>query len=190
MQTLTNKKLILLFLLTLQASEIILSQQRTLIGVNLTSNFDSYTTIKPEIGLVFERQVTNHSGIEMGFNYRTYQREFVLIINNESFYPFIGEKYLSIPISYKFYSKIVNAGFGLTLDYNLGWKQISGTFDLTSYRPDYDYYAGLIAKLSKQIHLGNDFLLEPEIKANVLVIPFERSYIGFGIVAKFDLHKD
>jgi hypothetical protein len=190
MQTLTNKKLILFFLLTLQASGIILSQQRTLIGVNLTSNYDTYTTIKPEIGLVFERQVTVHSGMEIGFNYRTYQREFLLLINNQTYYPLIAEKYFSIPISYKFYSKIVNVGFGLTLDYNLGWKQINSTLDLISYTPDYDYYAGMIAKISKQIHLGDDFLLEPEIKVNILVIPFERSYIGFGLVAKFDLHKD
>lgn len=190
MKTTAPKKIFVILLLMLQSSGLILAQQRTSLGFNLTTNFDYYTNIKPETGFVFERQVTKHSGMEMGINYRTYQRELFLLLNNEVYYPLISEKYISIPISYKFYSKIVNVGLGLTFDYNIGWKYSNTTIDIITYRPDYDYYAGLIVKISKEILLGDDLILEPELKTNALIIPSERFYTGMGIVLKFDLTKD
>jgi hypothetical protein len=183
-------RILILILLVFQFQTPSLAQQKTRLGLNLTTNFDQYSNFKPEIGFVFERQITKHSGLETGINYRTYQQNFLFIIDNQSTYPTINEMFISIPISYKFYSKIVNVGLGITYDYYLGWKQLGGSTEMTSYLPGDDYFMGFIGKISRQISLGDNFILEPEIKFNLLIIPYERHYIGFGLVAKFDLHKE
>ena len=183
-------RFLILILLAFQFQATILAQQKTRLGLNLTTNIDQFSNIKPEIGFLFERKITNHSGFETGINYRTYQQQFLVIINNESSYPYISEKFISIPISYKFYSKIINAGLGITYDYYLGWKQLGGSTEITSYWPGDDYFIGLIGKISRQISLSENFILEPEIKFNLLIIPSDRHYFGFGLITKFDLHKE
>jgi hypothetical protein len=55
--------------------------------------------------------------------------------------------------------------------------------------PGDEYFLGLIGKISKSISLGDNFILEPEIKFNVLILHYEKYYIGFGLISKFDLHK-
>jgi hypothetical protein len=183
-------RFLILILLVFQFQTSILAQQKTRLGLNLTTNIDQYSNIKPEIGFLFERQITNHSGFETGINYRTYMHEFLVIVDNLAFYPQINEKYISIPFSYKFYSKIINAGLGITYDYYLGWKQLGGSSDVTSYWPGDDYFLGLIGKISKQISFGENFILEPEIKLNLLILPYNRNYIGCGLITKFDLVKE
>jgi len=183
-------RLLILLLFVVQSQALIHAQQKTRLGINITTNIDQFSNIKPEVGILFEKQISNHSGFEVGVNYRTYQQEFLIIINNQAYYPSINEKYISIPFSYKFYSKIVNAGLGITYDYYLGWKQLGGSTEMTSYRPGDDYFMGLIGKISQQISLGDNFILEPEIKFNILVVPSERHYFGFGLITKFDLQKN
>lgn len=183
-------RILILILLVFQFQTTILSQQKTRLGLNLTTNLDQYTNFKPEIGFLLERQVTKHSGFELGVNFRTYQQNFLFIIDNQSTYPVLNERFISIPVSYKFYSNIVNAGVGITYDYYLGWKQLGGDTDLTSYLPGDDYFLGFIGKISRQISLGDNFILEPEAKINLIIIPSQRNYVGFGIITKFDLHRD
>jgi hypothetical protein len=184
------KKLATFLLMNLITTTVLVAQQRTLLGINLTTNYDYNTTIKPEIGVVFERQFTSHSGIEMDLNYRTYQRELFIQYDNQTYYPEIVNEYFSIPIIYKFYTKILKVGAGLTFDYNLGQKQRNISSTHFFFETDYDYYVGPIVKLSKEFHLDETFVLEPEVKANVIIFPYERHYFGVGINAKFDLHKD
>ena len=167
-----------------------LAQEETRLGFNLTTNFDTYKTIKPEFGLVFEKRATEHSGIELGLNYRTYYREMLLLINNTAYYPFVSERYITVPVTYKYYSKIINVSGGLSFDYFAGWRQTGGEIDLTSYRPGERYYAGLLAKVSREISVGSNFLLEPELKFNALLIPYSRFYGGVGIVGKFRLGRE
>jgi hypothetical protein len=158
------------------------------IGINITTNLnDNMFRILPEAGLVFEKQITNHSGVEAGVNYRIYERQFLVQYGvNSEMYPLVIEKYISVPVLYKFYSRIINIGAGITYDYYVGWKQLTGEENLTSYWPGADYYIGLIGKISKQVTLSDKLILEPEVKFNIL---FEagKYYIGFGLVAKFDL---
>jgi hypothetical protein len=184
------KKLAAFLFMTLIATSALLAQQRTLLGINLTSNFDTYSIIKPEIGVVFERQFTNNSGFELGLNYRTYQNELFFIYDNQAYYPEIVDKYFSIPVIYKFYTKFLKLGAGLTFDYNLGREQRNVSATHFIFETDYDYYVGSIVKLSREFHLDDTFVIEPEVKANFIFIPFERHFIGVGINAKFDLHKD
>ena len=190
MKNLLPEKLTILFLLLFLLNSALSAQNRTLIGVNLTTNYDTYTFIKPEAGLIFERQITLHSGIEAGINYRTYQLQLYFLVNNQSYYPLINEKYISIPVSCKFYTKVINASLGISYDYYIGWSQRNSDADVVSYRQEYDYYLGPFAKISRQINLGNNLVLEPELKATILVVPQLMEYYGFGLVGKFCLRKD
>lgn len=184
----TTLGLFIFLLLVLQFNSAAFAQTR--LGLNITTNINQLYNIEPEIGFVFEKQATVHSGFETGINYRTYQRELYFLVNNQSYYPLIIEKYISIPVSYKFYSKIINAGLGATFDYYVDWKQTGGNGEMTSYMPGDEYFLGLIGKISKPIFLGDNFILEPEIKFNLLIIPYPRHYMGIGLVSKFDLHKE
>jgi hypothetical protein len=181
--------LLIVILVLLQAKFKILAQQESRLGLNISSNFNFYSqNFMPEIGFVFVRQITIHSSIEANLNFRIHQRQIsVLVDDNSTMYPLINEKYITIPVSYKFYSKIINAGAGISFDYYLGWKQLSGSQEISSYWPGADYYIGLIGKISKQLTLDEKLILEPEVKFNILILPFERHYIGFGLVAKFVL---
>lgn len=183
-------RFLILFLFVVQSQAIIFAQQKSQLGLNLTTNIDQSLNIKPEIGILFERQMSNHSGFEVGINYRTYQQQFSILIDNKASYPLISEKYITIPFSYKFYSKILNAGLGFTYDYYLGWEQLGGSIGMTSYLPGDDYFIGIIGKISKQISLGDKVYLEPEIKFNLIVVPHEKQYFGFGFIIKFDLQKE
>jgi hypothetical protein len=183
-------RLLVLLLFVIQSQAIIFAQQKARLGINLTTNINQFYNIEPEIGIVFERKVSKHSGFETGINFRTYQNQFLIIINNQASYPLISEKYISIPLSYKFYSKIVNAGLGITYDYYRGWRQLGGSTEVTSYWPGDDYLLGIIGKIGKQISLGDKFILEPEIKFNLLVFPSQKHYLGFGLVTKVDLQKE
>jgi hypothetical protein len=167
------------------------AQKKTRLGINLTSNYDENTYYTPEAGLVFERQFSKHSGIEAGLNYRTYQVQLYLIYNNESYYPFISEHYISMPLTYKLYTRIINLSLGLTYDYYIGFRQLDEDLTVTSYHMGYDYYMGAIGKISKEIMLGDDLILEPEIKVNLLFDEISyKNYIGFGLNLKFDLSKE
>ncbi len=165
----------------------VVAQNQSYLGINITSNLTGEMSIKPEIGLVLEKHITNHSGIEANLNFSTYQRSGYVYTSQYSEAFSVNEKYISIPVLYKFYSKIANFGLGITYDYFVGWKQLSGSPDITSYRSGVDYLIGLIGKISKQVVLGDNLILEPEVKCNVHIQPFDRYYIGFGIIAKFKL---
>lgn len=182
-------KTLTLFLFLLFPS-ILPAQNKTIVGFNLTTNYDYYTTIKPEAGLIFEKQLTTHSGFETGINFRTYQWELYVLINNQSYYPLISEKYISIPLSYKYYTKIVNASLGITYDYYVGWSQKNSSIDVTNFTKTDNYYLGLLAKISKPIRLDQDLVIEPELKANILLIPSLIEYYGLGITVRFNLNKD
>jgi len=176
-------------LLVLQLS--LYSQKKTRLGIDLTSNYDENTSFKPEAGLIFERQFSKHSGIEAGLNYRTNQVQLYMIYNNESYYPFISEHYISVPLTYKYYTRIINLSLGLSYDYYIGYRQLDDDLTVTSYHMGYDYYMGALAKVSRQICLGDDLVLEPEIKVNLLYDEISvKNYIGFGLSLKFDVSKE
>lgn len=182
-----KRYLILVLFLIIQGGVVTFSQQKTWLGFNLTTNYDYYTLIKPETGIVFEKQITSHSGFETGIYYRIDQLEIYVDLMGQSYYPNVHERFLSIPLFYKYYSKIVNAGIGISYDYFMGWRQVSGDIKVTSFRPEDYYYLGLTGRISKQFQLGEDLAIEPELKANILMVPSVRPYYGIGITTKFNL---
>ncbi len=184
----TLTRIILIILLVFQSHENIAAQQKSRIGINITTNILSYSYVKPEIGLVFERQFTAHSGIEANLNFRTFAREFYTGSGGgSSVYHLVNERYITIPVTYKYYTKIVNASLGVSYDYYLGWKEQYLSQGLVSYWPGADYYIGAIGKISRQFALGEKFVLEPEVKFNITLVPYDKYYFGIGLVGKFDL---
>lgn len=159
--------------------------QQSFIGLNITTNIDFNIVLKPEIGIVFEQKVTNHSGFEAGLNFRTNETLISIHLGNNYEHLSVNEQYVSIPVLYKFYSKILNAGIGVTYDYFIGWRQLSGKSDITSYRTSNDYLIGLLGKISKPIRLSEKLVLEPEVKFNYMIQPLDRYYVGAGLVVKY-----
>lgn len=139
----------------------------------------------PNVGLSFEARFTRHSGIETGFYYRNVKFLAGITMDGEAtHYPARNQRYFSIPLLYKYYSRIVNVGVGITYDF---------MFDHTlmahdSYGKELDKNrVGIMLKVSKDITLYKGLFLEPEFHFN----PFwadggcEQSWIGFQIGLKY-----
>lgn len=187
-----KKFLFFLFLFILFSSSLT-AQKTTLAGINFTT--ETYgEQLRPGIGLVIERKLTKRSGIESGIYYRTYHTDWSTTLTNGSnppviFYYTIAERFVSLPILYKFYSRIVNLSAGLSFDFYMGYRQKnkSGTpLVVTSYNIDPNMAIGVQVKMSKPIKLDDKLILEPELRLNP-VITYERSYAGIGITAKYRL---
>ena len=168
------------------------AQQQTRIGINLLiEKSDAEYDFGPGIGLSIERQLTKRSGIESGLYYRTSERSLYTSFSSFSqpnmlsvLYVDISERYLSLPILYKFHSRIVNFAVGPTMDYFVGWNQVNGTsqVEVEEYSISPDLSFGAMLKLSKAIKLGERATLEPEVRLNPNATTV---YFGFGIPLKF-----
>ena len=172
------------------------AQKSTAIGINFT--FEStYGPLRPGIGATAERQLTRHSGIESGIYYRNHVYNQYLTFEGppgSPAWPFtnatltISERLLSIPVLYKYYSRIVNASIGPTFDFYIGWRQKNSTPLLTvnEYNVDPNFSLGAMIKISKNIPVASRISIEPELRYNV-IFEFEREHVGFGVAAKYKL---
>jgi len=181
-------KILVLFLFLFQFSILTYSQKQSFIGINFTEEWTSNNNIRHGIGFTFERQMTSSSGFETGLYLRTFTEDLVQTLNTNDYNVSISEVYCSLPILYKYYSKILNISVGPTLDYFIGWHQRNdeSNLNITSYTisPKFDF--GLLLKVSKPIQIIDKFSIEPEIRYNP-IFKYSRYYLGIGIVAKYEL---
>lgn len=167
------------------------SQKTNYVGLDFTFE-NASGTFQPGIGMLFERKVTHHSGIETGLYYRNYKQDFIITVSDSvgsrSYYGLISERHISIPVQYKFYSRFINLTAGPTFEFYIGWKQKNKTSELavSSYDINPAFSIGFIAKASKDIRLAENFILEPEVRFNP-IFTSGRRYIGFGIAGKYQL---
>lgn len=166
------------------------SQRTSYAGINFTIE-NSSGNFRPGIGGLFEMQLTRHSGFETGVYYRNYIQNFYLTyidsFNLNTFFYKVSERHISIPVQYKFYSRIINLSIGPSFDFYLGWKQKNtASITVNTYNIDPNFFIGILAKVSKKINLNKRFLLEPELRFNP-IFTSKRSYTGFGIAAKYKL---
>lgn len=170
-----------------------MAQKSTLVGLNFTT--ETYgEQLRPGVGLIIERKLTRKSGIESGIYYRTYHTDWSTTVTGGSnppvtFYYTIAERFISVPVLYKFYSRIVNLSAGLSFDFYMGYRQKnkSGTgLVVNSYSIDPNMAVGVQVKMSKPIRLDDKLVLEPELRLNP-VITYNRSYAGIGLTAKYRL---
>ncbi|RYE55431.1 MAG: hypothetical protein EOP48_10225, partial [Sphingobacteriales bacterium] len=115
------------------------AQKSTSIGLNFT--FETANgPLRPGIGVMGERRLSKHSGLESGIYYRNYVYDQYLTFEAPAGSPggpftfatlTISEQLISIPVLYKYYSRILNASVGPTLDFYIGWRQKNKTAMLT-----------------------------------------------------------
>jgi hypothetical protein len=187
-----NVALILVFMLSVAGISTVQAQSSTRIGGAFIIETNEYgTPIEPGFGLVVERKVTKRSGIETGLFYRNYVREGYFVIqgsNSAAFRFTVAERHLSFPVLYKLHTGILNLSVGPSFEFFLGWNQRNATDALivSSYSIDPVFAVGAMLKLSKNIKLSENFILEPEFRFNP-ILSTDRTFVGFGVVGKFQL---
>ncbi|MCU0333587.1 MAG: hypothetical protein MUF62_00900 [Chitinophagaceae bacterium] len=169
------------------------AQPQTRVGATFTADLTYSGNLQPGMGLVLERKMTRRSGLETGIYYRNNPVAFTTFIQipsagSFSFNSSLNERFISIPVLYKFYSRIVNFSVGPTFDFMLGWKQTSGRpqVNIDSYSTSNKFDLGAMLKLSKQIKLADQWLLEPELRLNPL-FSGARIYGGLSIGTRYVL---
>jgi hypothetical protein len=188
--------LFLTFSLTANCSISVFAQKSTIVGINPTFETTD-ELLRPGIGITAERRLSRHSGFESGLYYRNYVYSQYLTFESPVGAPggpvtnaelIISERHLSIPLLYKYYSRIVNASIGPTFDFYVGWHQKNKIPMLTvnDYSVDPNFSLGAMIKISKTIPIHKRISLEPELRYNP-TFSFERTYAGFGIAAKYNL---
>lgn len=89
-------------------------------------------------------------------------------------------KYYSLPLSLKFYTKIVNFSLGANVDFS--YKEIVNG-NISFYHSDtFDF--GTFGKIGKEIKIIKNFYIEPEITLGYMGLLSEYHYLGAGIIAK------
>ncbi|TKK64047.1 hypothetical protein FC093_23405 [Ilyomonas limi] len=183
-------------------------QQKDQIGINVQigktpqqiENISSgaikttHGNLKFGFGILYEKTFSKHSGCEIELKYRHATNDLALALllgtNNINWVHYnISENFLSVPITYKYRSKILNVSAGPSLDYFLSWKQHKETpYNLTlpSYTSFFDkkISVGVLATISKTIPVDKKISIEPSLYCNP-ILSFKRTYYGVSIATKY-----
>lgn len=167
------------------------AQKRPIAGLNINSNLYS-GAIRLSLGLTLETHLSKHSGLENGIFYRTEKYQGMVILTDSlgfSTYTFIvSQRFINVPLLYKYYSKTLNFSVGPLFDFYIGWKQRTPKSQLLV--NSFDVYptlkVGLIGKVSKTFALSQKTILEPEIRIGFLRTS-NKFGAGVGITGKYQL---
>lgn len=134
-----------------------------------------------DYGVSFEARFTHHSGIETGLYCRTmnfHERGDMSGANLDRIPRSYG-RYLSIPVLYKFYSRILN--FAVGFNYDILIDELNRDPGDT---PRHDFGAQL--KVTKDIKLYKGLILEPFLMANqCLTGRADRTWVSAGLGIKY-----
>ncbi len=151
-------------------------------GAEISSNFH-LESILPEVGLKLNIPLSKHSQFETGLFYQIRKNDGTISINNNLYIFNINERYMVVPLLYKFSSQIINLSFGINHNYYVGWGFASDSDDnvqINNYHREDTYLLGVQGALSKSLRLNNQFFIEPMIKVSVMVYPYSDVLAGFG----------
>lgn len=164
------------------------AQKQQFVCINLSGNIATESKFSLGFGFAYEEQIIKHHGYEFGLNYRNKTRENSLIINNNNWHVNVRENYLNLPISYKFYSSILNLTTGITFDGFFGGTYLTEipNVEFGKYDLDPKMYVGWNFKMSKEINITEMFILEPEIQYNP-IFNYGYSFYGATIKLKYKL---
>jgi hypothetical protein len=171
--------------------KLLFSQKNLSVGVAFTADIisDDYVNsyFIPGAGITYDFRVTKHSGLEGGVFFRNYIESSYFRVAGIPYLVAISERHISVPILYKFYSRIVNIAAGPDFDFYTGWKQRfkTGGAVVNSYSVSKNFFLGIQAKISKQIKLTDKCVLEPEFHFIPIVNTDYRSYIGGSINIRY-----
>lgn len=150
------------------------------IGIDGRRRAGNSPDFSPNVGLSFEARLTRHSGIETGFYYRNVKYAGgISLADPNTRYDASYSRYFSIPVLYKYYSRILNVGAGINYDF-----RFSQSDNRTS---DAQNRFGLMVKVSKNITLSRGLFLEPEFHFNPFVDDgdWNDAWLGFQIGLKY-----
>jgi len=185
------KQLKIIFLFAFMAINLI-AQRQEFIGIGAVSELYHGGMLYDNISLLYENQLHKHHGFAMELNRRNGNTNMTMTDNSSLHsYTFrIQENYLSLPVMYKFYSKIVDISTGFNVDYYVGWKDLSSSnsVELTSHSITPRLTFGWNFKISKTIPLYNRFYLEPSVFYNPALYAIN-SYYGVSLKLKYELKK-
>ncbi|WP_319591280.1 hypothetical protein [uncultured Draconibacterium sp.] len=164
------------------------AQNKTYLGIDFVNEIADKDHLRPGVGLNVARSFSKHSSIEAGVYYRSYLQSMSFRIDGYSFDADIRENHLSIPVLYKFSSRIVNISAGPSFDVLLGWKDKSSPADVEveTYEIESDYNLGAMVKLGKDLKLSEKLVFEPELRLNP-IFSLDRVYVGLGLKLKLDV---
>ena len=146
--------------------------------------------LRPSVGLVIDHQGTRKSGIETRIFYRTFLSTNLIFVEldglSNTFFVDVRESHITLPILYKFHSRILNLSVGPTFDFFVGWKQTGGSqeIEVNDYSISPSFGFGGMLKVSKGIRLSDQVYLEPDLRLNP-VLSRSIIYGGFGIAIKY-----
>ena len=167
-----KKLTLLLFLSLLLISFEGTAQKRELqIGGKIINDLTLYNGYAPGFGGQLVYRMGKHGGLESGLYYESrYQAFFTTVqINQTTYYYYtkIAERWLQLPLLYRFDSKFINFVVGPALDYFIGWKvkQTGPGVTVNDYNRNSVRFV-TSAGVSKSFDLSSTIILEPEIKFN------------------------
>ena len=152
------------------------AQQQTYLNIS-TSSQTAAGIVLHTYGVSAEKQFKQNWSYELGINLNN----FILPIEN------IKVNYTSLPLNFRYYSKIANFSLGAEVYYYKGWEYISEEVIFS------EIYLDILKltynlKINKTIKLTQKFALEPEISINLFSPIFPRDVsFGAGIRVKYTL---
>ena len=182
---------IALFLLAISNDANAQSKGQLEVGVKIMAEGNSgYGGTAPFIGLQLVYPKGKHGGLETGIYYRPIKTDFVTYasVNGTSQYVVstVAQRFIHLPILYRYQSKIVNFTGGPSFDFYLGWKDRSNKSQVTvtSFNRSSTVLIGIVASLSKSIYLTEKITLEPELRFNPIISegdPYAHTAFGFAV---------
>ena len=181
--------LVLYCLLQTSPTRLPAQARTTITGLNLIMETSS-GSFRTAAGMVLERQLTQRSGIETGLYYRNFVRDGTVSHTDSTGARLlnwsISERYVSVPVLFKFYSRVVNISAGAVFDFYAGWRQRDrvSTVRLNEYNVNPHFFFGFLTKASKTINLSDRFFIEPEVRFHPSS-RFNNYRTGIGVSGKY-----
>lgn len=172
----------------LLTSASLFSQKNQYLSVNLSGLLATQSSFNPGFGFEYEEQLAKHHGYQFGLNYRSKTSDNYISINDSYWIVNVRQNYLNLPISYKFYSNIVNFTTGISFDCFLSGDYLTEIPNVQFGKYDIDpkLYVGWNFKLGKEFNLTDKFVLEPELQYNP-IFDYGYSFYGANIRLKYKL---
>lgn len=176
-------RLRVLFLLMFVLTISVFSQKQQYVTVSVDGLLASNSNLKPGFGIGYEERLLEHHGYEFGLSYRSKTENYYVDQGINHWVVGVSERYLHLPILYKFYYHTLSLSTGITFDCFLSGKYLNSVPNMVfdTYDIDPKLYAGWCFKVAKEINLSSKFVFQPEIQYNPL---FESGYSFYGISVK------
>ncbi|MBP6611554.1 MAG: hypothetical protein KA206_10765 [Paludibacter sp.] len=167
-----------------------IGQKQQLIGIGVIGEMNNNEkNTHTGYALSYENQLSKNHGFEIGYNKRSVSYYYTLPVGG-NYYPVrVKYNFVSLPLLYKFYNKIVNVSTGVNADFLMGWKDVTknSTTEIKSTSLNPNVYVGWYVKVGKPISLTPKLLIEPEIHFNTLFGSSFSCYYGAALKLKYRL---